>query len=445
MQETNQNTDFIKEFAKDPAIFDICENIGKKFGLLIDQVGDLDMEVRKILLGKSKSEDLTSTLSKSLEINKVSAQQIVEEVNKQIFSTLKLKMQNQSAAYHTSLGNSQMNANTYPQSFKPINDSPVVQKPTEPEVEPEAVAISPHADLEKAGGFTIEAVGNPLPYTQKPKPKPVELPKIQENVPEKIPTEVKTEPVANTFRPHEYYNFKNNSKEDIYSSSENVEDNKKETEIKEAENGDDVAEEGEKDVKVPSTEPEVLEPEESKTDDSSVPNIIPNRIVFKHSPETETKSVEPVPVIENPVTEKVENKVELKENNLPQVETLIETTKESTETETLPEITKAVTETEVIKEAEPSHTQTANEPQPPLADYLTSEMNSKSTVPDNLPTEETQIPNEVVKEEPPITINTEIVKPEEKVTTPVQTIQTPAKPVTENKPRAFDPYREIPQ
>ena len=379
MQETNQNTDFIKEFAKDPAIFDICENIGKKFGLLIDQVGDLDMEVRKILLGKSKSEDLTATLSKSLEINKVSAQQIVEEVNKQIFSTLKLKMQNQSAAYHTSLGNSQMNANTYPQSFKPINDNPVVQKPIEPKVETEAVTVSPHADLEKAGGFTIEAVGNPLPYTQKPKPKPVELPKIQENVTEKTSTEVKTEPVANTFRPHEYYNFKNNSKEDIYSSSENVEDNKKETE-----NSDDVVEEGEEEeekVTVPSTEPKVLEPEEPKTDDSTVPNIIPNRIIFKHSPEIETKPVEPepepVPVVENPVTETINN--------------------------------------------------------------------NKSTIPDNLPTEETRIPNEVVKEEPPITINTEIVKPEEKVTPPIQTIQTPAKPVTENKPRAFDPYREIPQ
>lgn len=380
-----------------PKVSQSIQNISQKNGLMLDQMEILFDITTYVMLGLLPSSKFTLTLAQELNISEKQARIITSQISDEVFVGIKESMREYEekleSTYHTSLGNTEMNANTYPQSFKPINDNPVVQKPVETKVEPETV--SPHADLEKAGGFTIEAIGNPLPDIQKQKPEPVELPKTQENVPEKIPTEVKTKPVANTFKAHDYYNFKNDSKEEVYTSNEDI---KKEIE----------------------------------TNDSSTQNIVPNRIVFKHLPETETKPIEPVPVVENPVTETVKNKVELKENNLPQAETLTETT-------------KVVTETEVIKEIEPSHTETVSEPQPPLADYLTSEMNSKSTVPDNLPTEETQIPNKVVKEEPSITIKTETIKPEEKVTTPVQTIQTPAKPITENKPRVFDPYREIPQ
>lgn len=321
----------MEEFAKDPAIFDMCENIGKKFGLLIDQIGDLDMEVRRILLGKSKSEDLVNNLSRSLEINKVSAQQIVEEINKQIFSTIKLKMQDQTT-YHTSLGNTQMNANTYPQSFKPINNIPTVQK----SVEPEPVPVSPHADLEKAGGFTIEAVEAPLPSIEKTKPKTVELPKIQENLPEKQPEEVKVEP-TNTFNIHDYYNFKNSSKEEVYNNDQNT-DEKEEVESE---------------------------------------------------PETETKGEDAVPA---------------NDQEVPEPET---------------------TEPEIVK--------TEDKPAP--------ENTPKYEIPNNLPTEEVALPNPI-KEEPEPVVNIEKAEP---IKPPIPTTQDTQKPITDSKPRAFDPYREIPQ
>jgi gas vesicle protein len=182
------------------------------------------MEVRKILLGKSKSEDLLDNLSKVLEINKSSAGQIVEEINKQIFSTLKSKMQAQSA-YVTSLGNTQMNANTYPQSFKPINTSSTTQQPLPP------VTESPHADLEKAGGFTIEVAGNPLPNIEKPKPQPVELPKTQQPLPPNPPViETKNETTSQSFQPSNYYNFKNN--QEIKTEVEDKQEDKKGEEIK---------------------------------------------------------------------------------------------------------------------------------------------------------------------------------------------------------------------
>ena len=396
-----------------PKVSQSIQNISQKNGLMLDQMEILFDITTYVMLGLLPSSKFTLTLAQELNISEKQARIITSQISDEVFVGIKESMREYEekleSTYHTSLGNTQMNANTYPQSFKPINDNPVVQKPVEPKVEP--VTVSPHADLEKAGGFTIEAIGNPLPDIQKPKPKPVELPKIQENQPEKITTEVKTEPVANTFRPHEYYNFKNNSKEDVYSSNENVEDDKKEAKTKETENIDI------------STEKEsaVSEKEEvsSATDDSSTQNIIPDRIVFKHSPEIETKPIEPepVPVVENPVTETVDSEAVPEEVNKTEV---VKETGVVKGTEILPEIIE-----------QPEIKETVN--------------NNKSTVPDNLPTEETDISNEVVKEEPPIIINTEIVKPEEKVTPPVQTIQTPAKPVTENKPRAFDPYREIPQ
>jgi len=118
-------------------IFTICENIGKIFGLHIDQVGELDSEIRGIFLGVNKSEDLIDHIIKRLEINKASAEQIAEEINKQIFAFVKSKTQNPQSP-QTPL--SQISST----NFSSNTPDAAVPPP------------SPHSDLEKAGGFTIE-------------------------------------------------------------------------------------------------------------------------------------------------------------------------------------------------------------------------------------------------------------------------------------------------
>ena len=65
MQQNNIPND-IKELVTSPEIFLACEKIGKDLGLHVDQIGELDAQVREILRGKAKSENLLSDLKKYL-------------------------------------------------------------------------------------------------------------------------------------------------------------------------------------------------------------------------------------------------------------------------------------------------------------------------------------------------------------------------------------------
>ena len=478
---------------------------------MLDQMEILFDITTYVMLGLLPSNKFTSTLAKELSVSEKQAGLITSQISSEVFVNIRESMRGYEeklqSTYHTSLGNSQMNANTYPQSFKPItiNEAPVVQKPLEP------APVSPHADLEKAGGFTIEVAGNPLSNNETPKVRPVELPNMQESLPEKMSTELKTEPISESFKAHDYYNFRNNSeKEEVVND---IEEEKEESgEEKEVVN--DNKEEGgveEKEIKdVEQTiKKEVSKPIIPETDDSSIQNIVPGRIVFKHLPDMEpqkTQVVEPetIVTVENLATEPmstIENvtgtnetvkptlSVEIEKppieptsivtiNNLPTEKiTEIEKTTEPTpptpiistenpliepivvinnppiekakekivptKTE-LPEITKQPETKEIvteIKPEEPTETIEPVEPKKPLADYLISEMSNKSIIPNNLPTEETSIPVETKKEGiPPQKIAVEAENTPPQTATPVQNIP---KPVTETKPRAFDPYREI--
>lgn len=86
----------MKDLALSPEIFDACEKIGNKFSLHIDQIGELDAQIREILLGQAKSSELTRDLQKYLEIDQKLANQIAEEVNKEIFATIKSNLQSRS-------------------------------------------------------------------------------------------------------------------------------------------------------------------------------------------------------------------------------------------------------------------------------------------------------------------------------------------------------------
>ncbi len=85
----------IKKIALSAELYDKSEKIGNIFGLHIDQIGELDTEIRSILIGKKNSANFIVDIIKNLEINRELADKILIEVNKEIFSTIKLNFQSQ--------------------------------------------------------------------------------------------------------------------------------------------------------------------------------------------------------------------------------------------------------------------------------------------------------------------------------------------------------------
>lgn len=71
------------------------EKIGGEFKLNIDQVGELYVEISKVISGISKSTDLSKNITSALEIDTTTAQKVTERVNATVLSTVKnnLKIQ----------------------------------------------------------------------------------------------------------------------------------------------------------------------------------------------------------------------------------------------------------------------------------------------------------------------------------------------------------------
>ena len=95
MESTPQQ---LKDLAQSALLYDQSERIGAKFNLHIDQIGELDAEIRGILLGSLKSSNFVADIKEHLEISREIAEQIVDEVNKAVFQTMKASMQSQQSA-----------------------------------------------------------------------------------------------------------------------------------------------------------------------------------------------------------------------------------------------------------------------------------------------------------------------------------------------------------
>src|SRR5689334_227770 len=78
-----------KKLAESAELYDQSEKVGAKFGLMIDQIGEMDAEIRGVLLGLFKPLDFTKHIMERLEIERGKAEAITQEVNKEIFDTLK--------------------------------------------------------------------------------------------------------------------------------------------------------------------------------------------------------------------------------------------------------------------------------------------------------------------------------------------------------------------
>ena len=94
MNNTQMNSFGIyKDISDSPKIFASCQKIGEMFSLHIDQIGELDAQVREVLKGQAKSSSFINDIIKYLEINRSLADEIATEVNKEIFNAIKSQMQ----------------------------------------------------------------------------------------------------------------------------------------------------------------------------------------------------------------------------------------------------------------------------------------------------------------------------------------------------------------
>lgn len=88
----------LKKIALSVEIYDQAEKVGNLFGLHIDQIGELDKEIRSILMGLRESSNFVADITKNLEIEKSVAEQIAQEINKSIFATIKTNMKSEVVA-----------------------------------------------------------------------------------------------------------------------------------------------------------------------------------------------------------------------------------------------------------------------------------------------------------------------------------------------------------
>jgi len=88
MNPTDQKNKFM-ELADSVTIYNICEKIGTSYGLHIDQIGELDAQIRAILRGKARPDTFTKDIQELLGIDQNLAQELTEEINKQVFQDIK--------------------------------------------------------------------------------------------------------------------------------------------------------------------------------------------------------------------------------------------------------------------------------------------------------------------------------------------------------------------
>jgi hypothetical protein len=126
----------ILEAIKTSQVYDKLEEIGGRYNLLLDQIGQLEVDTRMLMIGKTKSTKFIETITKNLEISTETAEKIASDINTEIFTSLRESMQKiQSEAEQSEVAK---------ETEKPV-PTPLYQPPT-PDL----------SHIEKAGNFTIE-------------------------------------------------------------------------------------------------------------------------------------------------------------------------------------------------------------------------------------------------------------------------------------------------
>ncbi len=159
----NEKIDMIQqhilEVINSGEVYKTLETISNKYNLHIDQLGQLNMDTEKVLIGQLAPESFVKTISANLEIPVETAKKITTDINAEVI--MKVRQNLQEKTTEKTIENTQPAPQTQrptplPQPRpQPIQPAPAIQTPyTKPPETPQ-----PHptiSAIEKAGGFTIE-------------------------------------------------------------------------------------------------------------------------------------------------------------------------------------------------------------------------------------------------------------------------------------------------
>ncbi|MBI3633535.1 MAG: hypothetical protein HY226_04555 [Candidatus Vogelbacteria bacterium] len=149
----------LKEAVTSVETAETINNIGRKYGLHIDQIGVLGIESGKILLGLAHPTEFVSNITKKLGIERVVASQIASEINDKVFLRVR-------------------------ELLKGISDKPVKEQDTT-DNEPHPVRDA-----------LLKAIENPEGIAKKTEtPKPKEIPLVEIKNPYE-PARPETPPIA---------------------------------------------------------------------------------------------------------------------------------------------------------------------------------------------------------------------------------------------------------
>ena len=84
----------IKEALLSIETAEIINNIGKKYNLHIDQIGELGTETGLIMLGLTHPTEFVSNLTKKLGVDRIVASQIAPDINDQVFLKIRESLKN---------------------------------------------------------------------------------------------------------------------------------------------------------------------------------------------------------------------------------------------------------------------------------------------------------------------------------------------------------------
>ena len=197
--------DEVKLILTSPNVTQTIKNIADKHGLLLDQMESLFDLTSYVILGLLPPEKFVTTLVKEAEISVEEAREITEDINREILAQVKelvekekVKQEEESNILKAKLRSKEIIESTLrntPNKINPVNSF----APREP--------VS-HADLEKAGDFTIETENSfkqptssykPYSpgYSTEPEPNIPPNPPTQNNIPisQAIPVPQKIETV----------------------------------------------------------------------------------------------------------------------------------------------------------------------------------------------------------------------------------------------------------
>ena len=157
-------------------VYSRLEKIGSKYNLHLDQLGDLNIATEKTMVGKLKSSKFIETISKNLNISEETAENIANDINREIMDPIRSSLQKMQEEENTET------EEEYQTIQKPEKNPTITQQTTTPQTPttsqiPKAETVTPQINN------TPSQNTEPPVFVAKtiaiPKPEPVAIPAIR--------------------------------------------------------------------------------------------------------------------------------------------------------------------------------------------------------------------------------------------------------------------------